>query len=492
MAYVPEFEFDIFVSYARIDDEADFPKDTNWVTTLVAYLSTALRKRLGGTGDLKIFFDRSEMKSNDELAELKRAARNSALFLAVCSRSYAERSWTKDELEAFASQKNSNKRLFAIEIMPLDPGHTYPEHLENRHREPFFIKPDSLRNTTIPIEQTDVRFGHLVHDLAEQIRNQLYAMRAVGEVKAITAKMDLPTERLSATSQNLPGQMTVFLGQATDDLAFQTDQMRRYLEQFGHKVVPNTDIRQDTKGFEEDTRRYLNDADLMVQLLGPFAGRTPTGMVGSYARTQYELATALNKNSIRWRSNDLDISSIADSEHLEMLTSDGVIVSGFESFKSEVNSKLSKASESKESFLKPDADDSSLPVVFINADHSDLEYARKVRDEFVQNGFLASIPLDRGEEMDLQGYLRENLIECDGLVMIYGNTSPIWATRSLRHFNKLRASRDAPPRLVAVLVGPPDGKAKDLGVSMPGLRVIGSTDAWEEDTVGELIEAFSS
>ena len=442
MAYVSAYDYDIFVSYARIDDEADFPEDTKWITTFVAYLTTALRKRLGGTNDLKIFFDRSEMKSNVELEELKRAAGKSALFLAVCSRAYAERNWTRDELSAFASQADSTKRIFAIEIMPLDADQRYPDLLENRHREPFFSQTDPLKGTTIPVSQSDLRFGHLVHDLAEQIRSQLYAMRAVGDVQALAEKMDLQPGKAKASAAS-PDQRVVFVGQATDDLAFQTDQLRRYLEQFGHKVVPERDIRQDKEGFEEDTRENLKGAGLFVQLLGPFAGRTPVGMVGSYAKTQADLAAAEGISAMRWRSMDLDLASIPDPDHLETLTGDGVIVSGFESFKSEVNAKLEKIAAVKPAPTQ--SEDSSLPVVFINADRSDLEYARKVRDEFARNGFMASIPLDRGEEMDLQSYLRENLIECDGLVMIYGDTSPVWATRNLRHFNKLRASRDAPP-----------------------------------------------
>ncbi|MFC4352646.1 toll/interleukin-1 receptor domain-containing protein [Fodinicurvata halophila] len=492
MAYVSEFDFDLFVSYARIDDEADFPSDTNWVTTFVAYLTTALRKRLGGTEELKVFFDRSEMKSNNELSELKRAAQTSALFLCVCSRSYSARSWTREELAAFSIQPDSSKRIFAIEIMPLDQGDRYPDVLEDRHREPFFTRTDKMGGTIVPIKQSDPRFGHLIHDLAEDIRNQLYAMRAVRDVKALTASLELKRGTINGARKASSRGQVVFLGQATDDLAFQSDQLRRYLEQYGHTLKPETDLRQDTLGFEEDTGLGLEEATLFVQLLGPYAGRSPADMVGSYAKCQYDIATSRGVPTVRWRSPDLDMEAIADPDHKEALTGEGIIVSGFESFKAEVNDRLAKLSSKAEPVHAETEPDGSLPVIFINADLSDLDYARKVRDEFARNGFLASIPLDRGEETDLQSYLRENLIECDGLVMIYGNTSPIWATRNLRHFNKLRSKRQVPPRLVAVLVGPPDGKASDLGVSMPGLRVMGSTEAWQENTIEELIEAFSS
>ncbi len=490
MAYVAGFDFDVFVSYARIDDEADFPDDTRWVTTFVAYLTTALRKRLGGTDELKVFFDRSTLNSNSELEELKRSAAKSALFLSICSRSYAARSWTMQELEAFVAQPDSSPRIFAIEIMPLDHGMSYPDVLEQRHREAFFMQTENMRGTTVPLPPSDPRFGHLIHDLAEQIRNQLFAMRAVSDVKAMTASLETNRTPAATAQDTQASGARVFVGQATDDLGFQADQMRRYLDQFDHVVLPVGDIRQDAEGFKEDTRNHLQGTSLFVQLLGPFPGRSAPDMSQSYSQTQFNIATEMGIPVLQWRSMNVNLDEIGDPAHLETLTGQGVIVSGFETFKAEVKDRLDqfKTSEPKRD---RSLDDGSLPVVFINADRSDLAYARKVRDEFVRNGFLASIPLDRGDETDLQSYLRENLIECDGLVMIYGDTSPVWATRSLRHFNKLRANRDAPPRLVAVMVGPPDGKARDLGVSMPGLRVVGSTDEWQENTVEELIEAFS-
>ena len=54
MAYVPDYDQDVFVSYTHLDNEGDWP----WVTTLVRDLNHEIRRRLG-TKDLHIWQDDS-------------------------------------------------------------------------------------------------------------------------------------------------------------------------------------------------------------------------------------------------------------------------------------------------------------------------------------------------------------------------------------------------------------------------------------------------
>src|SRR6185295_2746184 len=102
MGYVPEAKFDIFVSYARADDDAAAESE-RWVSRFVGDLRRAVTSRLGLKSDekLEIFFDRETLQANDELAKLKEAARQSVVFVAIISPSYVMRNWTLQELETF-------------------------------------------------------------------------------------------------------------------------------------------------------------------------------------------------------------------------------------------------------------------------------------------------------------------------------------------------------------------------------------------------------
>src|ERR1700726_3554255 len=73
MAYVPGYDHDVFVSYAHADEAAD--ASGKWATELVDRLRGALKHRLGGSEELRIFFDTASLRSNQQLEEMLTAAR---------------------------------------------------------------------------------------------------------------------------------------------------------------------------------------------------------------------------------------------------------------------------------------------------------------------------------------------------------------------------------------------------------------------------------
>src|SRR5215469_5676191 len=83
MAYVQDYDHDVFVSYAHLDDQGE----TAWVTTLVRHLDTELKQRLG-TKDLRVWIDHNLGGNHPLTAELMQAIRRSATLLVVMSPSY--------------------------------------------------------------------------------------------------------------------------------------------------------------------------------------------------------------------------------------------------------------------------------------------------------------------------------------------------------------------------------------------------------------------
>ena len=100
MALVNGYEYDVFVSYAHIDNEPD-PFGDAWVDRLVRDLKTAIEQRSGRVGQLELYFDNRRLQGSQPLEQLLESVRRSAVFLAICSPSYANREWTLSELRAF-------------------------------------------------------------------------------------------------------------------------------------------------------------------------------------------------------------------------------------------------------------------------------------------------------------------------------------------------------------------------------------------------------
>jgi len=475
MAFASGFEYDLFISYARIDDSERTSSGRGWVSEFVSRLQSALQSRLGGADTLRVFFDQKELHANHQLPELLRAATRSAIFLAIASPAYAEREWTKKELSAFAGSTDDLRRLFALEFLPLDQNQEYPEPL-NTHKRPRFWEIDEP-HSIVPIPMmpdVSVRYRNMIHDLAAQIRSQLVVLNARKEIGQVADVVADDTARR--------GKGVVVLAQTTDELEEDRLQVQRYLDQFGYLVLPRDEYPQGGEAFRAAVAEDLRQADLYVHLLGPRAGRRPPDLPDGYARSQFDAARSAGLPMMLWRRSDLDLQSVSDPDHLALLNGADVIASGLESFKAAIRNKLG----ARHPVEKKTAPVST--VVFINADESDYEVAKTVRQEFQARNMTTVIPMYSRTAASFHKDLKDNLTACDVLVFLYGRAPEAWIRQQLMFFNKLRPGANA--RIVAMLVGPPEGKSDDPGVTIPELRRVVSFDDWKVTPILELIDGL--
>ena len=129
--------------------------------------------------------------------------------------------------------------------------------------------------------------------------------------------------------------------------------------------------------------------------------------------------------------------------------------------------------------------------MFIDADRDDTEIARALQLEFSRHNFPVVVPTLDGPAEQVRADLEENIIECDALVLVYGQTTPVWVRGQQRLYNKLRAKRASPPRIIALYCGPPPAKP-DLGFILPEMREIDCRTAMTLEPVRALIEELRS
>jgi hypothetical protein len=482
MAFASRYRYDVFVSYAHADDTQDTSGE-GWVSQFVACLEIALRQRLGGTDELRLYFDHSHLHANHVLDDLLAAARDSAVFLAIASRSYAMRDWTKRELDAFVRGADDLHRLFAVECLPLDEGEVYPTPLQDHKRVEFWHVNAPHSQTAMPLSPAldPLQFHRRIHDVADQIRRQL------GLLRTASAKGAPPDAHAGRSLPVLAGsQRTVLLAQVTEDLEVEREQVRRHLEQYGVAILPSDTYPQDGARFREAFEADLAHADLCVQLLGGFVGRAPPDLPEGYTRAQFAAAAARKVEILQWRGPDLDLSTLANERHRELLAGEHVMATGLETFKTEV---VRRALRPPPPIDGKAAQDS---LVFVNADRDDLEMAKQIQQEFLNHALPAAIPkLEGGSAEEIRTDIEESLIECAALVLVYGRTSPFWVRSQLRLFNKVKARRSCPPRVLAVYCGPPVDK-QDLGFSLPDMREIDARDGISTRPVLPLIEALKA
>ncbi|MFZ3328116.1 MAG: toll/interleukin-1 receptor domain-containing protein, partial [Methylocella sp.] len=456
------------------DNEPD-PRGERWVTDFVKYLEVELRRRLCGTDELTVYFDLSSLRGNDHLKELLDSARKSAVFVAVHSRAYAARPWTRDELEAFSSVANEPGRLFALEILPLDEGENYLPQIESLNRPQFYWTNEPESRVPYPItprQPPDDRYIRKLQDLAEHLRCQLRLMRDARSASAsFKASAAEPSRAESA----------VLLAQVTDDLDEDREQVRRYLEQFSVPVIPERLYPQGGYDFAQAFRRDIRRARLFVQLVGPVGSRCPPDLPKSYAQFQYDTARAAGLPTLLWRRPDIDPVSVNNQDRA-LLFESGVVAMTFESFKAEIL-RLFRVTDAPKA---PPPLASSDPSIFINADQSDLDLARELQQEFARNKCSAAIRMFGGQAAAVNNDLRGNIVDSDAIVLVYGKAQREWVRAQLRLYNKYKIERREPARMLAIYVCPPEPK-EDIDMVVPEAREIDCRLAFTLNHVQQIV-----
>jgi hypothetical protein len=416
------------------------------------------------------------------LKELLEAAKRTALFLAIASRSYAERDWTKLELETFMAATGDTHRLFAAECLPLD-GSPYPPPLDQHNRMAFYRNdsPHSETSIRIPLSPSDPIFHQRIHNLAEQMQRQLRKLQVdANPAQLVKNAAQMPARRGSDPTSEF---RRVLLAQATEDLDEERELVRSYLEQSGVPIVPLGTYPQGGAEFKTSFQADLKQADLFVQLISASAGRKPPDLPEGYTRFQHAAANGKGIAILQWRRPDLDPERVAEAQHRELLKGETVMAVGLEAFKAEVVRRSRKP-------VAPPAKKARSSLVFLNADNEDLDIAKLLQNEFRKHQFATALPALAGTAEEIRADLEENLLDCDALVFIYGQTSTVWVRNQYRLFNKLQAKRSHPPRMVALYKGPPPHKA-EVGFHLPAVREIDCRAGVKLEPIEEIIEELS-
>ncbi len=475
MPYTAAFEFDLFVSYASVDDLA-FPgsSDPGWVTVFVQGLEAVLASRMGGRERLKIYFDRKNLFGNHQLEELRTAIKQSALFLSITSPGYVDREWTRKELETFLAGGADLRRLFCVEYLPLDETEQHPPPLDTHKRLRFWERDHAESAIAMPIPGNKDAFRSRLHDLADQIKKQLVAMKNAEGARPL---IERAAKLIADDTKGV-----IYLAQSTDDLEEERLQIERYFAQYGYSVEPKVELPGGGTSFRQTVKELMEPASLYLQLLGPRAGRRPADLPEGYGAAQLQIAQALGKKTLIWRHPELDVDAIADAEQRKLLTDEHVVACGLRQFMDQARHELEELEASAEKL-----DDKPFPpsLVFINAIRNDYEIAKIAQQEFTARNLSTVIPLYDGPAEDVQRDLTENMKECDVIVFIYGDAPPSWVRSQMRLFSKLRPGK--PARTVAIFVGPPDEKSADVGFALPGLRPIDFRTGWSAEGIRKIV-----
>jgi hypothetical protein len=465
MAYVADFEWDIFISYPMEAEAwtrrfaADLLDGTELPAAIAPRIYFAGRDwRLGGTSD-----------------DMLEAARKSALFVAVLTRdslSEHHKRFLTQEMDNFQKSGPIKDRFCPIPLHPISSSQlkeamatTNPEAFWNTNLTFFYDDGDGIPLRLKPdSEPRPGEYSKRVQKVAYQLRELLEKLRSSR------------SDEVRINSHGPFAGTTVFLARKGTETYIESEWLtvRNTLLSDGSTVVPTFE--------RNDDRRYtdvelLERADLFVQLFHGLDRLEDAKAQLKGAEAEAELRKSKTGKLLpilRWRKKHFN--ATADANLVGNLLEEdqkfcqGAQTGTLEEFKLAISDKLQECRNPPHPPPPPD----SQPYLYITADKSDRDLAIKIQAR-AREQTLADV-MTRDETRQRDDFI-EGLTRASGIIFLYGNAEAsfieAWSKEFIRNAGLSKLLPKFKNRKWLYLAPPEKGQSGELMLPFD-LRVEGS------------------
>jgi len=388
------------------------------------------------------------------------------------SPAYVHSSWCARERNAFLDitrDRVADGRIFLVSSLDV-PVSERPAEFGDLIGFPFFVND---AETGVPRSLGDP-------DPAEPaFLKQIYGLsfRLANELTRLAKRSSAETSERAAA----PNAGSVFVARSTDDLEDREDEVRNFLIQAGIAVPPRRQYMQtDAGSFEAAVRADLEPSKVFVQLLSTARGpETPFGGSKRLPFLQWEVAQKLGKKIVLWRDRTIDPSTVTNPEHRQLL--DSAIACPIEELKRTI------AEEVKREPPRPPVPQAGV-MVFVDSEKGDQALAKEVGTALASQGISCYWSLNDGTIEEARKDLEANLLDCNGVVIVYGSGERTWVRERLRLGEKVLIRRANRP-VLAICQGPPPKKG-DLNLAVPDIQFMDCSAGFKPEALRSFVASL--
>ncbi|HEU0185342.1 MAG TPA: toll/interleukin-1 receptor domain-containing protein [Blastocatellia bacterium] len=463
MAYLPDFEHDIFISYSHVDDQ------DGWVEVFQKQLEMALSRLLGRMGLARVWRDRRRLQGNHLFDRtIQNAIDSSALFVALTSKGYLESDYCRKELRWFR-EKNANalivgdrSRMLNVLLANIHYSE-WPEEFEGTSGQVFH---DAERDDEFgyPSDVNDRRFTAQMRQLCEAI----YA--TLEDFKKTRDKPPPPAQPIEGG-----GGFTVFLSDTSESLNALRRRIGGELREQGVNLTAQIPPPYDSAAHDERLITELGRADLSVHLLNEWPGREIDGGANTtYPRRQAEIGLRQAKSQLIWVPQSLDIQTVEDDAHRDFLRQleEGKRDSTGYKFIREPQSAITREIINRLDELKQESsaksDDSA---VLLETHLKDQLHAFDLGKTLTELNIRLHLHSEANEPGAGVKAFEESLRKVDRLIVVFGSVDEYWVRGRLGDALKFAITARHPLKSCSVYFAPPRNKSGDGEFKLPLLPV---------------------
>jgi hypothetical protein len=465
MAYLSPFENDIFISYARVDDEAPPDGGRRWVTYFEEQLSFRLRREFVRAGSVTIWRDKREVAGNDYFDKaIQESINSSALFLALISNGYLEQqSYCHKELDWFSRKAQSDRygltinhcsRIFNVRLQNIPPA-DWPEPLAGM--EGFKFHDD--RRVSQPLPPGDI-FNAQIDELFSELVLTLRAFKPLVEQRL--------KERQAAETP-AAGSQTVFMAHAEGPLRTHRRRAIEELRRNSVNVITDIPPPYGLVKHEEKVSDVIEKADLSVHLLEEAPGiEIEDAPEKFYYREQVEIGKRRAKSQLIWAPKTLNIPDIDDEAHRNFLAElEGQAEASTYKFVREAPTRIAPVVLAQLELLKRAAKPSGVSnaasnsVALLDIHRDDSSFVQDLSPVFIEEQVeLRITPEGDGPRTNLSRF-EDSLKQASVLIIIFGRVAADWVSERIVSVQQFFVKEECPLKLCGVYIPPVNGSNAD-------------------------------
>jgi hypothetical protein len=484
------FEQNLFISYAHIDDQPLTPGEKGWITRFHATLKAILSMRLGR--EVKIWRD-EKLRGNDIFSnEIVAQFKQSAVLVSIVTSRYLNSEWCTREAHEFcdcAQQTGglavgNKSRVFKVIKTPVDNQDQLPAPMKGLLGYEFFTVKDGA-----PLE-FDSAYGQEY----AQLYNQNVAKLA-WEVAQLLKALDAGTgtsdrDKNADSAPQVASKSSVYLAECSYDRKQARELLDGELRRLGYPVLPDKQLPADETEYAAAVEGMLARCALSIHLVGESYGAVPDGPTAkSVGMHQNELAVARCKSGglkrLIWlpqgtRSDHPSQQAFIEALHHDAQAQFGadLIAGDIEELRAAIHTTLKKIEQPEPK--QPERDDMETPtaagesgkLIYLICDEKDRKASVPLRKLCKQLGFEVALPAFEGDASQVRKTNQQLLASCDAVFLFYGAGDEAWKRAIDNELKKMagyRGGKPMPP-IYTYLAEPKTSDKEDLiDMEEPGL-----------------------
>jgi hypothetical protein len=511
MAYIPGYTYDIFISYAHLDNLKLPGQQYGWIELFYQSLNLKLAQRVGKMDAVKIWWDSKKLDGSKLFDNsIEEGIRDSALFISLISPGYLQSDYCIKEMDLFYSKSNAEKTGFSVGdnarmikvLLNNIPYAQLPPEFGKATGFPFF-KSEDKDDFGEPLDYTDPVFAQQLKDLRDSLVHifELFpksqATAAAEATAAVPATTRLPGDTEPATG-SVPGNgLSLYFGEVSDSLRTARKRTITELEKNGFTIITNIPPPDEAAAHEQKVRELLPRADLAVHLLDQFPGREIEGGNNWYPKKQVELSLELSQSKLLWVPADLDENNVEEETYktfLLDLEKNNNPENKFEFIrgnKSELTRQIiDHANALKQSRVRKES--SEKISILLDTHFSDQQYAFDLGRILLANNMQPYVNPQEDDPRKNINLLSERIKQVSKLVFLYGNVSREWVLERMSAALQLIVTNNYPIDDFYLYMAPPNKSNDDIKLNQRFLKVNVLNNSSQPGLTADLLNTFIS